>query len=520
MVSDGDNVKDRSLAKITVSLVDRFGNACTEAGLQLAQWGPFAQHLEIGMKCRITRAEDVKASNATLKFENCDADGWVSSTAQEWVEGGNKFHFKNLTVENNPRVQDGRFDLQFKATLLGSSLDPGIESEMLSGVSDLVASIDLITNREQIAEERRKQDRITELEQLLTPKRDRRDELRGQQEELKAAADASDKNVRTARDNIPKVYKDAIKPLPPADDTSERPKYVSSKFLSERLATWNQQHKEAIDSARSEGRPAIKTSTNNHETSAQVDNLKPHGQVVDLGFFEEKRVAELVSWAFQSSMGAVVVDNKEQTEECFNLGAKSIALELIYPYQRNNTDRRRKILPYPKLGDIRYVVNEVQLLTKDENLRESLFYDLFRQTIIFETMEEMNEFKQYCVQIKQRHPMILVIKEGIKSSGGLLDPSNTLDKYMERNVKQGKPPIPYVFGSMPNGDSTKNTPLMKACNHGKEMLDNLIVFESKKQEWDAFNQMNENEMTELEHKVQQMENELSELRDGESTKWV
>lgn len=53
-----------------------------------------------------------------------------------------------------------------------------------------------------------------------------------------------------------------------------------------------------------------------------VDSLKPHGRVVDLAFMEDKRLAEVVCWAFLSKMSAVVVDTREQTEACFKLGAK------------------------------------------------------------------------------------------------------------------------------------------------------------------------------------------------------
>jgi hypothetical protein len=54
----------------------------------------------------------------------------------------------------------------------------------------------------------------------------------------------------------------------------------------------------------------------------EVDSLNPRGRVVELAFLEDDRLAELVSWCFQSKMSAVVVDTKEETAACFELGAK------------------------------------------------------------------------------------------------------------------------------------------------------------------------------------------------------
>lgn len=122
VVSDGEDPKARSLPKLAVSLIDRTGKACTEAGLMQVNWGPLETEgsqaasscSKIGVKCRIIQEVDQDGNSATrstgelLKFEGCDEEGWVNSDEQQWLVGGNKFHFNNLTVENNSNVEDGR----------------------------------------------------------------------------------------------------------------------------------------------------------------------------------------------------------------------------------------------------------------------------------------------------------------------------------------------------------------------------------------------------------------------------
>jgi hypothetical protein len=125
VVSDGEDRKVRSLPKLSVALVDRSRSACSEKSLSHIKWGPAESEgsqvgsftSRIDVKCCITRSEEdgiTSSSSASgaieiLKLEGCDAAGWVSSSDQEWTDAGNKFHFKNLTVEKNPNVPDGRF---------------------------------------------------------------------------------------------------------------------------------------------------------------------------------------------------------------------------------------------------------------------------------------------------------------------------------------------------------------------------------------------------------------------------
>jgi hypothetical protein len=138
---------------------------------------------------------------------------------------------------------------------------------------------------------------------------------------------------------------------------------------------------------------------------------------------------------------------------------------------------------------------------KDEGLRESLFYKIFGTTLIFETMSEMNAYREQCAKSKRNHATLLVVKEGIRcGSDGLLDPNSKLD------YKAGRK-IPFVFGSMPEGESSDAVQLAKACEHGSELLSSLKEYYAKEAEYQKFMHDHDTELTALED----MEKELRAL---------
>jgi hypothetical protein len=144
---------------------------------------------------------------------------------------------------------------------------------------------------------------------------------------------------------------------------------------------------------------------------------------------------------------------------------------------------------------------------KDEGLRESLFYKIFGTTLIFETMSEMNDYREQCAKSRRNHATLLAVKEGIKcGSDGLLDPNSTL-----KNYKAGRN-IPFVFGSMPEGESSDALQLAKACEHGSELLSSLQEYYAKKEEYQEFMQDRDSELTALEDRVEDMEKELRALK--------
>lgn len=59
--------------------------------------------------------------------------------------------------------------MQFQTTFSDSMLESDIQSKMLDGVSKLTSSLELSTDRERLIEEKRKQERIQELEHELEP---------------------------------------------------------------------------------------------------------------------------------------------------------------------------------------------------------------------------------------------------------------------------------------------------------------------------------------------------------------
>jgi hypothetical protein len=240
-------------------------------------------------------------------------------------------------------------------------------------------------------------------------------------------------------------------------------------------------------------RPAVISGDGLPEFTAQVDALQPIGRVVELAFFEDRRLAQMVSLTLQNRMSVVVVQSKAQSLSYFHeLNAKSMAIDQILPFrrtlpeggsqERSDAERAAKCLPLPSQGaspgQPKYVVNELQLLDHHEHLRDTVFWKSLNKMLVFDDLAKLEEYREYMCAKMRVHGMLLALKEGVKvDSTGILDPSATLNHYMARREQQGRPPLPFCFGSLPQGETDECRNLAAACQHGAHVVAGLQALE-------------------------------------------
>ena len=64
---------------------------------------------------------------------------------------------------------------------------------------------------------------------------------------------------------------------------------------------------------------------------------------------------------------------------------------------RTTEEMRRQVLPLPDLshqpGHPQYLVNMVKLAPDKEHFRDTIFWNIFRNSILFDTIETANQFR-------------------------------------------------------------------------------------------------------------------------------
>lgn len=134
----------------------------------------------------------------------------------------------------------------------------------------------------------------------------------------------------------------------------------------------------------------------------------------------------------------------------YKKGVSSWPLSHIRNYEpaRNPADMERSDKPQlpidpidPSLpGNPRYMVNLIELERDKEYLRDSVFWVMFRNTILVDTFDDAQKVKEYLVSRKSRQnvPTIFTLAGDILESSGILNPKKRKDG-----------PCDLEFGEMP-----------------------------------------------------------------------
>ena len=121
-----------------------------------------------------------------------------------------------------------------------------------------------------------------------------------------------------------------------------------------------------------------------------------------------------------------------------------------------NRDPRNRLVMIPAPGNPVYLVNLIQLPKKHERLRDSLFYNMYRNNMLFDDVESANAYRKYLLDKKHALTKVAQTRDGqgagsgSNRSGATVPPPPTIftrdgfkiaaDGLMNPRVGQGKMP--------------------------------------------------------------------------------
>ena len=286
-----------------------------------------------------------------------------------------------------------------------------------------------------------------ELENLREDIRNKRNELDG----AKVKVDNSERAVRQQLEAWQRAGKDVDKELVPPvhaeKNVREKVPYIDLDLV--RKAKNRREHD--ASSASTSGRAPQK------ERLKDSCLYKAMGYVVELGEVEDEDDAKIISWAMQNRMDCLVFKKRgEDSERAYREKIRSWAVDEIPAFKQHNRvkrteqEKREGKLPLPTIqweiergqipGRPCYMVNEIQLKPEHEDLRDTVFWNALRNTVIFDTMEEATEYRDYLLR-EDKPLMSMYSRDGRRIlQDGVRDPNQ--GEYKRKRV-------PLVFGYTP-----------------------------------------------------------------------
>jgi hypothetical protein len=179
-------------------------------------------------------------------------------------------------------------------------------------------------------------------------------------------------------------------------------------------------------------RPAIRQ-TSYLRQRLPVDDF---GYVVDLGYVANQRDAELLSWAAGTWMDTIVVQRESVAVDLFRRQQlRSFAFEMAGPIGINQR------VTLPSLDQFceevgcrpRYMYDIIELDVDREDLRSRLFWHIFQNCILVETLEHALELRKAWVRSREARsiPMIYTLDGNKVPSSGQLDPTDKIPVEMK-----------------------------------------------------------------------------------------
>jgi hypothetical protein len=270
------------------------------------------------------------------------------------------------------------------------------------------------------------------------------------------------------------------------------------------------------------------------------ENLKESeivlGQVVDLAFVDSDppKLAEVISWAASEYMSALVVANDVPRREGYfrDQNVSYWELDRIVPYQtqkgrnrsENHVNQQKLPLDLPRLpgnisGNPRYLVcdlysssethlsppsllppfslqvNLIHLHQKDEKLRDTIFYQIFQNSLLLETEVDATLYRNLLIQNKIFPIPTLYSLDGCCLRGdGLLSPTTH-----HQNHLPGK--LNYIFGEKSLTDLTEFRNLDRELN----LIQEMKLFLQQENEISFQKSQRENVMNELQEEIERIE---------------
>ena len=229
-------------------------------------------------------------------------------------------------------------------------------------------------------------------------------------------------------------------------------------------------------------------------------NDKVVGYVIDLGYVEDKTEALILSNMAKRHCGSLVVKDSATAREMYDKGIAAWSLEHMLPFRvpcngrnpakkfrkRNEAEMARASLPLDVLRNVpgrpEYLVNLVSLDKENEHLRDTLFWSIFKKSLLFDDLPSGSAYRDGEIRKGRSAPAIFTRKGEMIRSDGLMDPSNKVNLNASDQRRGG-----FVFGAQP-ASATEDfihaeedvkaideaLPLLKELGELTQQLDNLI----------------------------------------------
>ncbi len=183
------------------------------------------------------------------------------------------------------------------------------------------------------------------------------------------------------------------------------------------------------------------------------------GHVVKLGFVSDNHLARLLSWTVQNRLKAVLLESKEEQSCAARRGLATYSMDTIRQFQVRRRDKRAsagfttvarsrekveaQCIPLPQLdtkGFIGYAVNLIVLPRESEHLRDTLFWALYGNLCVFETLEQMSNHAQR-LKYQNKAAVSMISLDGYKrDSTGFVDGNKNA-------ILEPSKALSYVYGA-------------------------------------------------------------------------
>ncbi|KAN0027109.1 hypothetical protein ACTFIU_009792 [Dictyostelium citrinum] len=168
------------------------------------------------------------------------------------------------------------------------------------------------------------------------------------------------------------------------------------------------------------------------------------GVIMDLLFVDDERLGQCLANFLKSKMEGVVFQNKQTFNHYYDRYSNKsvqpvffVSLDTLIPFTpkkryQNGSQQQQQPQPTPPnqldiqtyegaptTGFVGFVVNKVQLREKHEFLRPTLCFTLFKEMMIFNTLKQAMDYKNFAAQKKFLSPPIICLENGeyLDSSG-------------------------------------------------------------------------------------------------------
>jgi hypothetical protein len=267
------------------------------------------------------------------------------------------------------------------------------------------------------------------------------DTVREHQEEL----DASKEQLRACSSDISRMILSAPSGWLNGKDPYQVTEEMASRVNNTLTLQFNQ-----MQSSSQQTRPVVKRNNNANPILATYQ-AQLVGCPVDLAYVNDKDEALILSWASSNYLDALVFRDTDTASILYRQSnLKTLALDQTQPYRvgnsrsRNEEELRSCLLPLPPLEGYngpppRYMINMLKLDSANENLRDSLFWHMFSNTLLFDDFASATTYRKILVQQRRLTPSMYTLTGERLMKDALFTPGNKIPKnlsnvYGEQNL--------------------------------------------------------------------------------------